>query len=70
MKLADLKAGRCAIGELQLLVQATDGVHNLGVAHASPGPLPCVHLPQHHSKSVHIHGLAQITCQLQPKVSA
>ena len=69
MKLADLKAGRCAIGELKLLVQATDGVHNLGVAHACPGPLTCVHLPQHHSKSVHIYGPAQTTCHMQPKVS-
>lgn len=57
-----LKAFRGAVGELQLLVQDADGVHNLGLPHACPGPLSCVHLPQHHSKGIHIHSLTQTAC--------
>ena len=55
---ADLKAAGGSIGELQLLAQAADGVHNLGLPHACPGPLGSVHLPQHHSKGIHIHCMA------------
>ena len=60
--MTDLKALGGSIGELQLLAQAADGVHNLGLSHACPGALGRVHLPQHHSKGVHIHCVAHATC--------